>query len=62
MEKSTYVLPAASTSSQPEPRATTVHSSGGRLNSPLEPAGNIRRHRCAAAVPGSGKVAVMSAR
>ena len=45
MEKSRKVAPAVSSISHPSPRLMTVQSSGGRLNSPLEPAGNTRSER-----------------
>ena len=40
--------PFVSSISHPSPRLITVQSSGGRLNSPLEPAGKTRNDRCAA--------------
>ena len=49
MEKSRKVAPAVSSISHPAPRLMTVQNSGGRLNSPLEPAGNTCNERCAAA-------------
>ena len=48
MEKSRKAAPVVSTTSHPSPRLMTVPSSGGRLNSPLEPAGNTCSDRCAA--------------
>ena len=48
MEKSRKAAPVVSSISHPSPRLTTVQSSGGRLNSPLEPAGNTCSERCAA--------------
>src|SRR5262249_28108469 len=49
IEKSTKLRPSAAVSRQPSPLAMTMESSGGRSNSPLEPAGNTCCARPAAA-------------